>query len=405
MSATRAALLLVGLVLVAACASPSGNKPVAATSAAPVLSTPTKAPSAASPTPSPAATPTPVFTSPMNPILVEFVDNRMVGGGTAVTLYRPDGTVVASHEGRVVYGEHAIGAYLVTANDGSGNEWTLDISGSIRPVAATAAKLLTDNAPGDLLVLDASTAIAGCNPAANGACTATEIDLASGTVRPLLNAATSLAVLDASYDRQTIWFREVIHASGASPTVNIAAVDLRTGKVARQALPVAMASEQNLAISRDGKWVAGQEDAGFDSNHVAIQHLHLVSMAAGTDTDIQGSAPYVSGTNRPSIQFAPDGASVLWWGNLNPSGLAIGVNVAAVKGVGKSISVDGNYVASGNLNAVFWLDGTRIVAQSLPPGYTVAVDKDSGAMELVNARVTPTTFNSVMYGSAAPTTS
>lgn len=350
----------------------------------------------------------------MHPVLVEFMDNGMVNGGTTITLYRPDGTVVASHVGRGLVNQHAIGAYIVLANDGS-QEWAVDTSGSIKSVSAAAARLLAPgSSPGYPLILDTSTAIIGCDQGANGDCTAEEIDLATGAVRPLLHASTtmpdamslgpSLTVLDASYDGETVWLREVSRGSGAGPSVDIAAVDLRSGKVTNVTLPVALVNEQNLTISRDGKWVAGQEDAGVDVNNVVQQHLHLISLATGKDADIQGSAPYVAGLRPPSIQFAPDAGSVMWWGALS-SGPGIRVNVAAITGVGKTISVDGNDVASGNLSAVFWLDGTRLVVQSLPPGATVAIDKDTGEMALVNRGVWPTSVEAVMYASPAAATS
>jgi hypothetical protein len=400
----RVAAVLVALAFVSGCGTTSGNKSVAQKSASPAVGSPSATPSTASSTPSPAASPTPTVSGA---VLVEFMDNHMIGRASTVTLYRVDGSVIASLDGHGVGDEHAIGAYLVMANDSSGAEWTVDTSGLIKSVAPAATKLLSTNTPGFPLVLDSTTAIVGCDQTATNVCTADEINLTTGAVRPLLTAPAligqdamslglSLTVLDASYDLQTVWFREVAHKSGESPSLDIAAVDRRTGQVTKHALPVALINEQDLAISRDGHWVAGHEEAGLDSNHVATRHLHLISVATGTDTDIQGTAPYLAGLRTPSIQFAPNGASVAWWGALNSGGAGRRLNVAPIGGVGKTMSLETNDLDASNLAAVFWLDATKLVAQSIPPGMTDSIDTGSGAFKQVNPGVA-SDLNAVMY--------
>src|SRR4029077_8300089 len=50
-------------------------------------------------------------------------------------LMRLDGTVIATLPGTGVTGEHAVGAYLMVATDGSGKGWTIDASGVVKDVA------------------------------------------------------------------------------------------------------------------------------------------------------------------------------------------------------------------------------------------------------------------------------
>src|SRR5258708_11208176 len=109
--------------------------------------------------------------------------------------------------------EGGLGALVVGAAAGSGKEWTADASGAIKPVAPEAARLLQPQTAGNPLILDASTAIVGCVMSANGDCTAEEINLSTGAVRPLLTApSTGHAEM----------------ALGHSPTLLDASTDLRT---------------------------------------------------------------------------------------------------------------------------------------------------------------------------------
>jgi hypothetical protein len=299
-----------------------------------------------------------------------------------ITLVRTDGSVVATMSGTPVGDEHAIGAFLVMAKDGTGREWTVDRSGTIKQVADAAAKLLTPNV-GSVLVLSSTSAIVGCDRGANGDCNAEAIDLTTGVVRPLLTVANSappmefgnsLKVLDVSSDMNTVWFREV---TGATATkLAIVAVDLTTGKLTTHALPAALLDEQDLAISRDGRWVAGQEDAGTNSTHLAIRHLHVVSLATGLDSDVQGSAVYVLGQRPASIQFAPNGSSVEWWGGVDNGSIEWRVNTSPIGGSGKTIYPANDPNDPNGINSVSWLDGSTLIV--LHSG-TSAVRADNGS--------------------------
>lgn len=363
----RKASTLAGLMLMCACGSTSGNNPVGAN--------PAQAPRSAN-----------------NPVFVGYQDNQMTTAKPNVILTTMDGTVVTTLQGQGVGDERAIGAYLVMASDGSGKEWTVDAAGAIKLVAPAAAKVLTLGNVGSVFILNSTSAIVGCSFAANGDCTAEQINLTTGAVRPLLTVAMitgpaameigpSLEVLDVSTDLHTVWFREVTGASdiypqGPAGKLDIASVDLRTGTISKQALPAALLDERDLAISRDGKWVAGQEQAGTDGTNLAIRHLHVVSLVTGVDSDVQGTAPYVGGLRSPSIQFAPGGAAVLLWGGLNNGSANYGINVAPVGAVGKTLATNSGYLD--RVSTVFWVDTNRLLVQSMEG--TFMINADTGAV-------------------------
>lgn len=372
----RLACVVVGFAIVSGCQPVQSSKPVAV-STGPISS----ATAPTQPSVSPSATPA----SPLRPVLA-----GLSGANPAFTVARLDGSVVASVPASNGVGdEHAVGAYLLTATDGSGKEWAVDTAGVVRPVSPIAAKLLSPNTVSSLLVLDSTTAIVGCQMASNGDCTAQEIRLDTGATRVLLTATgtgpaamglgPSLKVLDVSLDLRTVWFREVtsatVGAQGPTGKVDIAGVDRITSAVTRHDLPVALLQEQDLAISRDGKWAAAQEDAGTNSAHLAIRHLHVISLATGVDRDVQGTAPYVGGQRSPSILFAPDSSRVVWWGGLNNGSSAYRVNTTAIGGTGKSVYPnDGNDV--NGVLGVFWLDPTTLVVER---GGIFAVNADTGS--------------------------
>jgi len=278
-------------------------------------------------------TPTSSAASSPSPAAQDAIVVGISGVQANVVLARTDGTIIATIPGVPVADEHAIGAYLVAARDGS-KEWTVDRSGVIRQVSPAAARLLGPGS-GSPLVLSYTTAIIGCDQNAAGACVAEAVDLTTGAVRPLLTVATtapvmrygpSLKVMDVSADRTTVWFRQVTGTS--APKLAVVAVDLNNGTATSHDLPDALLDDQDLAISRDGKWVAGQEEAGLDSTNLAIRHLHVVSTATGIDADVQGSAVYVGGMRPPSVVFSPDSAHVVWWGGLNNGSIEMRVNVS-----------------------------------------------------------------------------
>jgi hypothetical protein len=260
-----------------------------------------------------------------------------------------------------------------------------DQSGVIRDVAPAAAKLLGQGA-GSLLVLSPTTAIIGCSQASNGDCTSEAIDLSNGAVRPLLTLAntsstmrygSSLTVMDVSNDLNTVWFREVTGAT-TSPKLTLVAVDLSTGNTTRHDLPAALLDEQDLAISRDGLWVAGQEAAGTDSTNLALRHLHVVSVATGVDQDVQGNAVYVGGLRTPNILFAPDSSRVAWWGGVNNGDSPQRVNVATIGGSGKTVYPTDASTDVNGINGVFWLDGSTLVVVH---GGLMAMNADTGASD------------------------
>jgi hypothetical protein len=279
--------------------------------------------------------------------------------------------------------EHAIGAYLVAARDGTGTEWTVDSAGVIRDVAPTAAQLLAPGA-GSPLVLSSTTAILGCHRAPNGDCTDEAIDLVTGAVHPLLTVAStsptprygsSLTVMDVSSDLNTVWFREV---SGATPRLTLVAVDLTTGNPTVHDLPAALLDEHDLTISRDGKWVAGQEAAGTDSTNLALRHLHVVSLATGVDKDVQGNAVYVGGLRPLSVLFAPDSTRVAWWGGVNNGSSPQRMNISTVGGTGKTVYPTSDAGDVNGINGMFWLDGSTLVVVH---GGLMAVNADTGSSD------------------------
>ncbi len=228
-----------------------------------------------------------------------------------VTLMKLDGSVVATVPGSGINDERAVGAFLVVAADGSGKEWTVDASGAIKPVAPEAARLLQPQTAGNPLILDASTAIVGCVMSANGDCTAEEINLDTGAVRSLLTAPStgpaemalgrSLMVLGASSDLRTVWLRRITGAStgnGHGPTgqLEIVGVERRTGQVTNRALAAALVNEQDLTVSADGKWAAGQEEAGTNSNHLAIRSAPRASFSRRVARRWPGGAGSTTGT-------------------------------------------------------------------------------------------------------------
>jgi len=313
-----------------------------------------------------------------------------------------DGSVLATVPGYSVGDEHAFGAYLVMATERGGSESTVDAKGVIRPVAPAAAKLLTPEL--SPLVLDPSTAIIGClqtptESEANSSCTAAEINMTTGSVRPLLTVpgtgelsmalGRSLTLLDVSPDLKTVWLRRVTGATAASgqmPSgqIDIIGVDRRTGAVVIRALPKALMYGE-LAVTRDGKFAAGQEEAGANSQHLAIRHLHVVSLATGVDTDVQGSAPYVGGLRAPSILFAPDGSTVAWWGGLDNGSSNFRVNVATSGSTGKTEYPLTNIGAL--VSAVVWIDHTRLLVQNLQVKQTFTIDVESGIVVQVPGEI------------------
>jgi hypothetical protein len=329
-------------------------------------------PAAASASPSAAASPTPNTNGPVLVGLAGINDN--------VTLVRVDGSVVATLPNTLVPDQRPIGAFLVAAKDGSGEEWTVDRAGAIKQVAPAAARLLT--AGSNPLILTSTAAVIGCQSSANADCTAAVVDLGTGSVRKLVTVPTtasvmrygaSLQVLNVTSDLQTVWFRQV---SGAT-TVKLAilGVDLRTGNVTTRDLTSALSEEQDLTISRDGKWVGGQEQAGTNSSNLAIRDLHVVSLETGVDRDVQGTAVYVGGQIKPTIAFSPDASRIEWWGGLNNGSLDWRVNTSPIAGTGKTILGSDNDHDANSIRAVFWLDASHIVVQF---NGMSSVDADTG---------------------------
>ncbi len=314
-----------------------------------------------------------------------------------VTLMKLDGSVVATVPGSGINDERAVGAFLVVAADGSGKEWTVDASGAIKPVAPEAARLLQPQTAGNPLILDASTAIVGCVMSANGDCTAEEINLDTGAVRSLLTAPStgpaemalgrSLMVLGASSDLRTVWLRRITGAStgnGHGPTgqLEIVGVERRTGQVTNRALPGALLNERDLMVSADGKLAAGQEEAGTNSNHLAIRHLHLVALATGADSDMQGAAPYLGGQRSPSILFAPGGATVAWWGGVDNGDSEWRINLTTVGGPVKTVPSNTN---AGRMSFVSWIDRNTLLVQQASTTFTI--DATSGGVKTMPASI------------------
>jgi len=344
-------------------------------------------PSAAVSPPPPAARPSPQVRH--DPVLVGYTLSP-----ATITLFRLDGSVITTMAGYPVGDEQAIGAYLVMTTETGGEEFTVDALGLTKPVAPAAAKLLTPATPGYPIIIDHTTAIVGCALQGDGSCTAEVVNMATGQVRPLLNVpgtgaasmqiGLSLSLLGISSDLETIWLRRVTNASAGQ--ADIAAIDLRTGAVKALPLPATLMQSQNLAISRDGTMVAGQEEAGTDPNRIIVQHLHVASLLTAKDTDVQGSAPYVAGGRPPEILFSPDGGIVAWWGSLNGafnSGRGERLNVASTGGGGKTSWLDGT--TDLHVTGISWLDDTNLLAQD--EAEMVTINVNTGAIERLKAHI------------------
>src|SRR6266568_7950892 len=124
MGKLRLVSCLFGLALLTACSSHGAN-----TATATLTPSATAAASAS-------ASSAPVSPSPTTSGIVLV---GLSGAEANITLVRTDGSVVATMPGTPVGDEHAIGAFLVMAKDGTGREWTIDRSGVIKQVAAVAA--------------------------------------------------------------------------------------------------------------------------------------------------------------------------------------------------------------------------------------------------------------------------
>jgi hypothetical protein len=291
---------------------------------------------------------------------------------------RLDGSVVTTVRGVGVGDEHAVGAYLVVARFGSIKGWTVDPSGVVKAVAPAAVTILSPSINGGWtppLIVDSTTAvIVRCT---NSTCTADEVDLHTGAMRPLLTVPQTrvmplqaLTVLDVSSDRRTVWLSKITATGGISGRVDIVGIDLRTGSVTSQGQANALAGAE-IAITQDGKSVAGQEEAGTNSSHLAIRHLHLVSLGTKVDSDVQGTAPYVGGQRTPSVLFAPGGASVAWWGGLDNGDRSFLVNVATLGGAGRTLYNPDQIDFSFSLSGVLWTDPTMLVVQNGSETYTI----------------------------------
>jgi hypothetical protein len=377
------ALGLLGLVLICACGSTStksGTVPSSTSMAA------------ASPTPAPLD----------NSVLIGHTDQP-----SRVIVMRRDGSVVATLSGTGVVDQHAVGSYVVVGSAGSGKAWSIDASGAVADVAPPAAKLLASYPYSPPLIVDSSTAIIGCGNSTQG-CSTQRVDLTTGTVRTLLTVpavsgqaamefGASLTALDLSPDAHTVWLRKVSSVAG-SWRLAIVGLDLQTGAVTSHELPDALIGEHDLAISRDGKSVAGQEDAGTSSANLAIAHLHVVSVPTGVDADVQGTAPYVRGwppPGPPTIVFAPNDGEVAWWGGFDNGDTDYRINFATIGGAGRPLfRLDDTDLAHGWMKAVFWLDAATLAVQveSTTP---FLVDTTTGAMRSLPAGLG--TLDAVLY--------
>jgi hypothetical protein len=298
--------------------------------------------------------------------------------------------------------EHAVGAYMLVANDGSGKAWTVDPSGAVTDVARGAAAFLSPPTNGGgwapPLIIDSTTAVTvGWSDQTN--MTAYAVDLRTGVVRPLLTAPLTgvmalppaLTVLDVSSDRQIVWLRKVTSTGGISGQLEIVGINLKTGAVTSQGVANAFAGEQDLAITRDGKSVAGQEYFGTDSANFASRHLHVMSLVSKVDSDVQGTSPYLGGQRSPSVLFAPGGAAVAWWGGLNNGDNAFLVNVATLGGTGRPLLRLDNTDAMHEMVTLLWADPRTLVVQTdttTTPGsfngsdlHAFTIDATTGAQE------------------------
>src|SRR5690242_3970177 len=181
MSKIRLAFAIIGLAFASACQPPQlGAAPPNPSAASASPSAASASPSAASASPSAAVSPTP---NTNGPVLV-----GLAGINADVTLVRVDGSVVATLPNTLIPDQRPIGAYLVAAKSGSGEQWTVDRAGATKQVAPAAARLLT--AGSNPLILTATAAVIGCQSSTNADCTAALVDLGTGSVRNLLTVPT-----------------------------------------------------------------------------------------------------------------------------------------------------------------------------------------------------------------------
>ena len=235
----RLASAFVLLLLVGACGSPSATKSASVSSSSP--------------------------TSAASPVLVG-LDWHLSAPSTVIVM-KLDGSVIATRTlpATRLVDEHAVGAYMLVANDGSGKAWTVDAPGAVTDVASAAAAFLSPQANGlgwaPPLIVDSTTAVTVGWPNQTSMA-AYEVDLRSGAVRTLLTApqtylelalAPALTVLDVSADRQTVWLRKVTPTGGNSGELDIVGIDLRTGAVSSPGRADAFAREQDLFIAMSPK--------------------------------------------------------------------------------------------------------------------------------------------------------
>ena len=214
------------------------------------------------------------------------------------------------------------------------------------------------------------------------------MDLRTGAVRPLLTAPytgvmalPALTVLDVSSDRKTVWLSKITSTGGSTGRVEIIGIDLLTGTVSSQGQANALAGAE-LAITRDGKSIAGQEEFPTAGSQLAIRHLHVVSLGTKVDSDLQGTAPYVGGQRTPSVLFAPGGAAVAWWGGLNNGDRTFLVNVATLGGAGRTLYSPAQSDFSHSLSGVFWVDPASLVVHNGLDTYTI--NATTGGQTLVS---------------------
>jgi hypothetical protein len=306
---------------------------------------------------------------------------------------KPDGTIVKTLPGVVLGDEHAVGAYLVVASEGSSKGWTIDPAGIVKVVAPAAVTFLS---PGTAccwtgpLIVDSTTAInVGCT---DSTCTANKVDLRTGAVRPLLTVPQAqvmgqmppLTVLDMTVDRQTVWLSKVSYTKTQNGLLEVVGINLQSGKIQSRGQANALADAE-VAITQDGKSLAGQEYAGVNGDNLAIRHLHVVSLDSKIDKDLQGSAPYVGAEDTPSVLFAPGGAAVAWWGGLDNGNRTLQVNMAPVGGAGKTfynpVQADFSYSLSG----VYWVNPAMLVVQNGVD--TLTIDTTTGKPKLVSQKL------------------
>jgi hypothetical protein len=339
------------LLLVGACES----SPTSSTSPAPISST--------SPAPSDAG---------RTPVLVGLDWHQ--SSPSTLTVMRPDGSVISTRTLPATWlvDEHAVGAYMLVANDGSGKGWTVDPTGTFTEVAPAAAAFLSPPTNGSgwtpPLIVDSTTAVTvGFN---NDRVSVYQVSLPSGAVRSLLTApqvssmgsVIPLTVLDVSPDRSTVWVRKV--TNGTNGSLEIVGIDLKTGAVTTLGKANAFLGETDVAISPDGKLVAAQEEAGVDSANLAIRHLHVVALSGNVDSDVQGTAPYTGGQRSPSVLFAPGGKSVAWWGGIDNGDNTFAINVSAVGGSGRSLYQLDTQNMSQIIESLYWVDSGTLVVQT-----------------------------------------